>query len=173
MPFFNRRDQACPEFEARLEDYLQALETSPSARPAPDLAAHLSACAACREAFDLACSAGPLVREGAIPVPESMAANPFFVSRVGALVREHSVRAGEFLPLLQTVSLRLMAAAATLALFLGALSAAGVTRSGQQAATRGRASDVRAISSESNPATVNPDEVVIALLSSERGRQPR
>lgn len=170
MSLFNRRDRACPEFEARLEDYLEALEAAPSARPDPDLAAHLAACAPCREAFNLACGAGPLVRESALAVPESLAADPFFAARVGARIREQAGRAGEFLPLLETVSLRLMAAALSLALFLGVLSASGITRVRRQTVARSRAADFRVISSEVNPAPVNPDDVAIALLSSERGR---
>jgi len=172
MPFSIRRYEACPNFEARLEDYLEALEAAPDARPEPALAAHLSACAACREAFDLACAAGPLVREGAIPVPESIAVDPFFAARVGARIREHAGRAGEFLPLLQTASLRVMAAALTAALFLGAISATGVARVSPPSASRLRASDLRAISRDTNPAPVNPDEVIIALFSASGGGKP-
>ena len=170
IPFFKRRDQACPDFEARLEDYLEALDASPSAHPNPALAAHLSVCVACGEAFDLARAAGPLVREGAVPVPESMAANPLFAARVSARIREQAGRTGEFLPLLQTVSLRLMAAALTLALFLGALSASGLTRANRPAYAPFRPADIRAVSPEANPAPANPDAVVYAVLTSERGR---
>ncbi len=173
MSLIHRRDQACPKFEARLEDYLEALEAQPSAKPDPSLASHLSACPDCREAFNLACAAGPLVREGALAVPDSLAADPFFASRVGARLRAQSGRSGEFLPLLQSVSLRFMAAALSVGLLLGALSASGYTRAARQAVGRIRGSDVLVISRNSNPAPVNPDDVVIALLSSERGRQPR
>ena len=172
MSLFNRSDQACPQFEARLEEYLEALEAAPSARPAPDLAGHLAACAGCREAFDLACAAGPLVREAAIAVPDSLAADPFFAARVGARIREQAARAPEFLPMLQTISLRLMAAALTAALFLGAISASGVARVSPRSASRLRASDLRAISSNSNPTPVNPDEVIIALFSASGGGKP-
>jgi len=170
MPFSIRRDQACPSFEARLEDYLDALEAAPDARPDHALAAHLSACAACREAFDLACAAGPLVREGAIPVPESIAADPFFAARVNARIREHASRSGDFLRLLQAASLRFLAGAMTLGILLGALSASGITRVNRPAAARYHTADIRAVSPEGNPAPANPDAVVYALLSSERGR---
>jgi len=170
MWFFHRRDQACPGFEARLEDYLEALEASPAARPGPAVAEHLSVCVACRQAFDLASAAGPLIREAAIRVPESIAANPFFAARVTARIREHAVPGGEFLPLLQTVSLRLIAAALGFALFLGALSASGVTRSNRPALARFQPAGIRAVSPEVNPAPVNPDAVVISLLTTERER---
>ncbi len=173
MSLFHRRDQACPAYEARLEDYLETLEAEPSAKPDPSLAAHLSACPYCRDAFNLACAAGTLVREGAVAVPESLAADHFFAARVGARIRAQSARSGEFLPLLQSVSLRFMAAALSVGLLLGALSASGYTRAGRRAVGRLRGSDVLVISRNSNPAPVNPDDVVIALLSSERGRQPR
>ena len=170
MPLFTRRDYACPDYEARLEDFLEALEASPSAQPDPALAAHLSACAACRDAFELACAAGPLVREAAIPVADSLSGDPFFAGRVGARIRERVGRSSEFLPLLETASLRLMAAALTVALFLGALSASGVTRSIRPAPASFRTADLRAVSPEVNPAPANPDAVVYALLTSERGR---
>jgi len=170
MPFFNRRDQACPDFEVRLEDYLEALEASPDTRPDPVLAAHLSSCADCREAFDLARAAGPLVRESAVRVPESVAANPFFASRVGALIREHAARPVEFLPMLETASLQFLAAALALGIFLGALSASGIARTARPVVARARQSEFRALSPEMIPASANADAVVYAVLTSERGR---
>lgn len=170
MKFFNRRDQACPEFEAALEDHLESLEAAPGAPPDPALAAHLAACAACREAFDFAAAAGPLVRENAIAVPESVAANPFFARRVGALIRENAGRSAEFLPLLETLSLRLLAAALGFVLFLGALSASGFTRTNRPAVARFQPAGIRASSPEVNPAPVNPDAVVMSLLTTERER---
>ena len=173
MWFFtrNKGEGACRAFEASLEEHLEALDAAPGARPAPALAAHLDGCAACREALDAAREAGALVREGAIRVPDSLANDPFFAVRVGARIRENMGRSGEFWPQLETVSLRFMGYALSLAVLLGALSASGVTRAGQPAAARFRPADPRAISPEANPAPVNPDEVVVALLSSERGRQ--
>jgi predicted anti-sigma-YlaC factor YlaD len=170
---FDRTNSACRSFEASLEDHLQSLAADPAARPSPALAAHLAACAACREAFDLACQAGPLVREAVTPVPESLASDPYFAVRVAARIREHAANSSEFLPLLQTVSLRLMVGALSFAFFLGVLSAAGVTRTSHPPAMAFRSAGFRAVSPEVNPAPANPDDVVIALLSSERGRQPR
>ena len=170
---FHRSDRACRQFEAALEDYLESLDSAPTAPPAPALAAHLGTCSACREAFDLALEAGPLLRESARPVPESLASDPYFAVRVGARIRRQAAHSGEFLPQLESASLRLMAAALSLALLLGALSAAGVTSTGRAPAARIRAAGVHAISPEVNPAPANPDDVVMALLSSERGRQPR
>jgi predicted anti-sigma-YlaC factor YlaD len=170
MWFFSRNKGACRAFEAPLEEYLEALDVVPGARPSADLAAHLAGCAVCREALDAAREAGALVREGAIPVPGSLAEDPYFAVRVGARIREHLGHSGEFWPQLESISLRMMAYALSLAVLLGALSASGVTRTAPQS-TRLRPADPRAISPESNPAPVNPDEVVVALLSSERGRQ--
>jgi predicted anti-sigma-YlaC factor YlaD len=170
---FHRSDRACRAFEARLEDYLESLGCAPAARPDPALAAHLAACSACREALDLASQAGPLLREGASPLPESLASDPYFAVRVTARIRERAARSGEFLPQLQTVSLRVMAYAMSLAVLLGALSAAGVTRAQRPTAAHLRPAGLRAVSPEVNPAPANPDDVVIALLTSERGRQPR
>ncbi|HTQ85054.1 MAG TPA: hypothetical protein VMI93_02485 [Candidatus Solibacter sp.] len=170
MWLFTRSERACRAFEARLEDHLEALQADSSARPEPALAAHLSVCVACREDFDLARAAGPLVRESAIRVPESIAANPFFAARVGARIREHSVRSGEFLPLLEAVSLRLMAAALSVALFLGVLSASGLTRPNRPAAAGVHPAGIGAVSPEVNPAPANPDAVVIALLTTEHER---
>jgi predicted anti-sigma-YlaC factor YlaD len=173
MWFFNRRNRACRAFEAHLEDYLEALEAGSASEPGPALAAHLAACAACREALDLAREAGPLIREAAVPLPESLAANPYFAARVSARIREHAGHSGEFLPQLESVSLRLLAYAMSLVVLLGALSVSGVTRSSQPPMARLRPADPRAVSPELNPAPANPDDVVIALLSSERGREPR
>jgi len=170
MWLFTKTKGACRAFEAALEEHVEALDAAPGARPAPRLSAHLASCAACREALDFAREAGPLVRENAIRVPDSLANDPFFAARLGARIQESIGRSGEFLPQLQTVSLRVMAYALSLAVLLGALSASGVTRTAPQS-TRVRPADPRAISPESNPAPVNPDEVVVALLSSERGRQ--
>ncbi len=170
---FHRSDRACRAFEARLEDYLESLDSASAARPDPALAAHLAACSGCREAFDLASQAGPLLRQAGLSVPDSLASDPFFAVRVSARIREHAGRSGEFLPQLQTVSLRVMAYALSLAVLLGALSAAGVTRTSRTPAPRLRTAGLRAVSPEVNPAPANPDDVVIALLTSERGRQPR
>ena len=170
---FHRSDRACRAFEARLEDYLESLDSVPAARPDPALAAHLGACPACRTAFDLASQAGPLVRHAGLSVPDSLVSDPFFAARVSARIREHAGRSGEFLPQLQTVSLRVLAYAMSLAVLLGALSAAGVTRTNRLPAGAVRPAGLRAVSPEVNPAPANPDDVVIALLSSERGRQPR
>jgi hypothetical protein len=173
MWFFNRTDGACPAFEAQLEDYLEALDTGASARPDPDLAVHLADCARCREALELASHAGALVREFAVPVPDSLAGDPFFAARVSARIRENAGRAGEFWPQLESVSIRMMAYAASLAILLGALSASGFVRLAPPATAGLRPADLRVLSPEANPAPVNPDEVAVALLSSERGRQPR
>jgi hypothetical protein len=173
MWLFNRTDGACRAFEARLEDYLETLDAGAPLRPDPDLAIHLAECARCRQALDLASHAGPLVREFAIPVPGSLAGDPFFAARVSARIRENAGRAGEFWPQLESVSIRMMAYAASLAILLGALSASGFARLAPPAAVRLRPPDLRVLSPESNPAPVNPDDVAVALLSSERGRQPR
>ncbi|HKO03508.1 MAG TPA: hypothetical protein VJW51_02110 [Candidatus Acidoferrales bacterium] len=172
MWFFNKTDGACPAFEVRLEEYLEGLQPGSVAHPDPVLATHLAGCLRCREALDQAREASALVREFAIPVPDSLAHNPFFAARVAARIRENSGRAGEFWPQLESVSIRMMAYALSLAVLLGALSASGFARLSQPAASL-RPADPRAISLASGPAPVNPDEVVIALLSSERGRQQR
>lgn len=179
MWFFSRNkgEGACRAFEPMLEEHLEALDDAPGARPAPALDAHLAGCAACRDALDAAREAGALVREAAVPVPDSLAGDPFFAVRVGARIRESMGRSGEFWPQLQTVSLRLMPYALSLALLLGALSASGFTRRYQRSMARARAAVSRADASRAispefaDPAPVNPDEVVVALLSSERGRQ--
>jgi len=170
MWFLNRRTQACRPFEAPLEDYLEALEADPDAPPDPDLAAHLAACPTCRQALDLARDAGSLVREAALPVPESLAADPFFAARVSARIREQAGRSAEFLPQLESFSLRLLAYSMSFAVLLGALSVSGVTRTTRPPVARLRPADLRAVSPEANPAPVNPDAVVYAVLTSERGR---
>jgi len=177
MGFFSKSGAAtCPAFEARLEDYLDGLRPGAVAFPDPLLAAHLSTCARCREALDHALEASAMVREFAIRVPESVGDNPFFAARVSALIREHRAPVGEFWPQLESISMRIMAYALSLAILLGALSASGFARVGQSRSggtARFRRADPRLISPESNPAPVNPDDVVVALLSSERGRQQR
>ena len=172
MSFFNRSDRACRAFDAQLEDYLEALQAGSAVRPDAALAAHLAACPRCGQALDGARASAALVREFAIPVPDSLAQDPFFAARVAARIRENSGRAGEFWPQLESVSIRMMAYALSLAVLLGALSASGFARMAQPAAGL-RPADPRAVSLASGPAPVNPDEVVIALLSSERGRQQR
>lgn len=173
MWFFNRSGGACPAFEARLEDYLEALDAGAPLRPDPDLAVHLADCARCRQALELASHAGALVREFAIPVPGSLAGDPFFAARVSARIRENAGRAGDFWPQLESVSIRMMAYAASLAILLGALSASGFARISQPVVASLRPADFRVMSPEANPAPVNPDDVAVALLSSESGRQPR
>jgi hypothetical protein len=170
MWFLNRRTRACRAFEVPLEDYLEALEADAGARPDPALALHLAGCAACRRDLELAGHAGPLVREAAVPVPESLAADPYFAARVSARIREQAGRSGEFLPQLESVSLRLLAYAMSLVVLLGALSVSGVTRTSRPPVTRFGPADLHAISPEANPAPANPDAVVYAVLSSERGR---
>ena len=173
LPEGRRPEDACRAFEVRLEDYLESLDAAPDARPDAALAAHLASCTSCRDALELARLAGPLVRQGARRVPESLAADPYFAVRVAARIREQSGPTGEFLPQLQAVSIRVLAYALSVAALLGALSAAGVTRSSRPAAAVLRPAGIRALSPETNPAPANPDDVVMALFSTERGRQPR
>jgi predicted anti-sigma-YlaC factor YlaD len=164
MWFLSSRNSACRAFEAQLEDLLEAgLEARPGARPNAALAAHLSSCPACREAFDAARESSSFVRQYAIRVPDALAGDPFFATRVSARIRENARRAGDFWPQLETVSLRLMAYAMSLAILLGALTASGVTRTSQPPVAR-------TVSFESNPAPVNPDEVILAVLTSGQGR---
>ena len=168
---FSKEDGgACSAFEARLEDHLEALDESPRARPDAALAAHLESCAPCRDALAYAREASVLVRDHAIAVPESLADDPFFANRVTARIRENAQHAGDFWPQLEKVSIRLVAYAMSLAILLGALTASGVTRTQQPTAARNRAG-VRTVSFDSNPAPVNPDDVVMAVLTTEQGRQ--
>jgi len=166
---FNREDAAgaCGAYEAALADHLEA---GPRSRPSAALAAHLESCAACSEALALAREGGALVRDHAIAVPPSLADDPYFATRVSARIREHGRHSGDFLPQLETASLRLMAYALSLAVLLGALTASGVTRSSQTVAGR-RASGVRTASFDANPAPVNPDDVILAVLTTQGGQR--
>jgi hypothetical protein len=152
--------------EAPLEDFLERSSADPSARPEPVLAAHLDSCAPCRLAFEEAMEAGALVRAAARPVPDSLAGDPYFAGRVTARLRRQLAKPVEFIPQLEAFSLRLMAAAITIAALLGALSVSGFPRSVRQASARLRPADLKTISPEVNPAPANPDEVVVALWSS-------
>jgi len=168
MWFLSSKTGACSRFEASLADLLEA---GPGAKPDASLAAHLAVCVDCREAFDSAREAGALVRANAVRVPPSLADDPYFASRVAARIRENAGRSGEFWPTLETASLRMMAYALSLAILLGALSASGVTRGARPAVARVPAAGARTVSLEANPTPVNPDEVVVALLSGDQGRQ--
>ncbi|HMD30583.1 MAG TPA: zf-HC2 domain-containing protein [Candidatus Acidoferrales bacterium] len=168
MWFFSRTKRDCRAFEAALEDYLDA---GPGGRPSAVLAAHLSACPECREALDAAQEVSAMVRHSAIPVPAGLAGDPYFATRVAARIRANASHAGEFWPQLESASLRMMAYALSVAILLGALSASGITRTGPPSEARLRPADPHAISPEVNPAPMNPDEVVMALLGSDQGRQ--
>jgi hypothetical protein len=173
MWFRPKNDRACRAMEGRLEEYLEQREADPSAKPAFEVAEHLAGCDPCRLTIQDARELNALVRAGREPLPESVALDPFFAARVGARLREQARRSGDFWPQLETVSLRLMAAGLSVAVLLGAMAAWGVPRGPRTVAARLRPADVHAISPELNPAPASPDDVVVALWSTERGRQQR
>jgi hypothetical protein len=173
MWYQRKAGRMCRDLEVRLEEFLEQLEEDPSARPAPQVAAHLAACESCRTALEETRQVGALLRSGRDPVSESLASDPFFAARVGARLRERVRTGAEFWPQLEAVSLRLMAAGLSIAVILGALAAWGVPNASRTATARLRPADVRVISPELNPAPANPDDVVVALWSTERGRQQR
>jgi predicted anti-sigma-YlaC factor YlaD len=76
-------DRGCRKYQGRMEECLGAAHLAESD---PELAAHLTECSPCREAFAAAELSARLFSEGAMPpVPSDEA----FVTRVMATIRQH------------------------------------------------------------------------------------
>lgn len=162
---------ACPEYEARLEDYLSGALTGPDARDvAKNLAEHLKVCAGCRAALDAASSSARLLR-WAQPTPDP---GPEFTHNLMARIRAHQEQsAGEknlwklFVPLAWR-----FAATATLALL--ALVAYDVRTSRNQPQPNValvRAGEARDIFPDPSGLPRNRDEVLMMVAETNHGNQ--
>lgn len=169
----------CRRFEARLEDRLESLRWDLPVPVDGELSAHLDSCGNCRAALEDARAASTLLRAGSEPLPESLTGDAYFASRVAARLRagesEQAART-DFWPALEFLSLRLTAAALSLALLLGAW-AAWTSRGGavqvvgpgrarpSPESVRSRPGEARVLFPETSRQPVTGDEVVLTLVS--------
>jgi predicted anti-sigma-YlaC factor YlaD len=182
--FFRQKNRgACPQYEARLEDHLESMRASGPLSVDPDLTAHLASCQGCRRAMGEAEAAGRLLREARQALPESLASDPFFANRVAARIRAYEtsrIAPADFWPALETLSLRLSAAALSVALLLGAWAAWQQQAVPAAAPASARANtpgvDVRPVETrylfpEMKRPPANGGEAMMVLASTENGRQ--
>jgi hypothetical protein len=177
---------ACPQHEARLEDYLEKLRAGRALGVDLELTAHLAVCRGCRRAIEEAQQGGRLVSEGREALPESLTEDPFFASRVAARIRGYDatrVAAADFWPALETLSLRLSAAALAVALVLagwaswqGRAAQGSLPPSQEVARARIAPGEVRQVSArvlfpEMKRPPDNAGEAMLILASTENGRQ--
>jgi len=165
--------RTCDGYEAPMEDYLEALARDEAAQPAAALAQHLAGCAACRGALDDMREVSALVREAAVRLPASLAADPYFAVRAAARARESQRQSAEFWPQLESFAMRLMAGAITAALTLGAISIWGPQHIAAQGRPRLRPADSVLLSPVTNPAPGSTDDAVVTLLTSSGQRSGR
>ena len=165
--------RACSGYEAPMEEYLEALQEDSAARPAPELARHLAACAECRGALDEVREVSALVRESALRAPAALLEDPYFAVRAAARARESLRRGGDFWRLLEAFSLRFTAAALAVALMLGAMAVWGPQRSSAQTMVRLLPVESALRSPEASPARGSADDVVAAMLSPTKQRSGR
>lgn len=182
--FFRKGSRgACPQNEALLEDTLEKLRSNRPLALDLELTAHLAGCAGCRRALEEAQQASGLLSKGRAALPESLTGDPFFASRVAARIRAYEaarVAGADFWPALETLSLRLSAAALSVALML-----AGWAAWQRQAApaqpvdamrarsngTETRAVETRVLFPEMKRPPANAGEAMMVLASTENGRQ--
>ncbi len=171
----------CRRFEARLEDRLESLRWDLPVPVDRELSAHLDSCGNCRAALEDARAASALLRAGIEPLPDSLTGDAYFARRVAARLLAagsgHAARA-DFWPALEFLSLRLTAAALSLALVLGAWAAWTSRRGAVQVAgpgrvrpglesVRSRPGEARVLFPETTRQPVTGDEVVLTLVSAD------
>ena len=174
---------ACPQYEARLEDHLVDMRVGGPIAVDPELTVHMADCEGCRRALAEAVGASVLLRKGREALPESLLDDPFFASRVMARVRAYEtarVAGADFWPALETLSLRLSAAALSVAMLLGAWAAwqrqAAPVATPESARVRTTLPDARTLETrylfpEMKRPPANAGEAMMVLASTENGRQ--
>lgn len=182
--FFEMRSRgACPQMEARLEDYLSRLSADGPQFADEELTVHLAACHGCRRAVEEARTVSALLLAGRASAPDGMLSDPYFASRVMARIRAYeAARASgaEFWPALESLSLRLSGAALSAALILGGWAAwqwqALRTSAAQSAQVRSiageqRQPETRVLFPEMKRPPQNAGEAMLVMASTEQGRQ--
>lgn len=182
--FYRMRSRgACPQYEARLEEYVEKLRSSRPISADLELTAHIANCRGCRRAIDEAHAAAGLLARSCEPLPESLADDPFFAGRVAARIRAYDaarVTNSDFWPALETLSLRLSAVALIAALALAAWDSwpgravpAAAPEIARARATAGEARTVsaRVLFPEMKRPPDNAGEAILILASTENGRQ--
>lgn len=185
--FYRMRSRgACPQYEARLEEYVERLRSNRTLGADLELTAHIAVCRGCRRAVDEAQQAGALMAKGCEALPESLRDDPFFAGRVAARIRAYDATRApgtEFWPALETLSLRLSAAALSVAVVLAGWAswqdrAGRAARVASPEAVRARsgAVEVRPVSArvlfpEMKRPPDNAGEAMLILASTENGRQ--
>jgi anti-sigma factor RsiW len=160
--FLNRRHtRACRLYEARLEDYFEG-------RLLPDRAieveAHLSGCADCREALEMARAGTRLFAAGQLRAPEP---RPDFSQRVLAAIRGEEpqrLAGGDFWRPLEMLAWRLsLVSMLLLAVLAGYLFSPQFLRRQQPA--RAQEIEMQDIFPESAPHPADRNEVLLTLAS--------
>jgi len=191
MFFTNRKNKACAQNEARLEDYLGRLREGVALAADTELIAHLDGCAGCRGALEDARQSSALLLQGRPPLPASLTEDPYFASRVSAHIRALDgmrgdaarVRNADFWPTLEVLSLRFAGVALSAAMILGAWAAwqdqpartaetrrrSAITAAG--AAGEQRRVEARVLFPEMKRPPDNAGEAMLVFASSETGRQ--
>jgi hypothetical protein len=162
---------ACPEYEARLEDFLSGVLVGPEAQNiAKNLSEHVKVCAGCRAALDAASSSARLLR-WAQPTPDP---GPEFTRNLMALLRaegKESAGEGNLWKLFVPLAWRF---AATAALVLVALVAYDVTASRnrpQPNVALVPAREARDIFPDPAGLPRNRDEVLMMVAETNHGNQ--
>ena len=182
--FFDKINRgACSQMEARLEDYLGRLHAERPQFADEELTVHLAGCEGCRRAIEEARAGSELLVAGRAAAPESRLSDPFFASRVMARIRAYEAgraAGADFWPALESLSLRLSAAALSAALLLGgwaawqwqALRAPG-PQSAQARVMAGepRQPETRVLFPEMKRPPQDAGEAMLVMASTEKGRQ--
>lgn len=187
-----RKNKACAQNEARLEDYLGWLREGGALAADTELIAHLEGCAGCRGALEDSRQSSALLLQGRPPLPASLTEDPFFASRVSAHIRALDgmradaarVRSADFWPTLEVLSLRLAGVALSAAMILGAWAAwqdlparnAETARTHNATTALGAAGEQRRVEArvlfpEMKRPPDNAGEAMLVFASSETGRQ--
>jgi hypothetical protein len=175
---------ACPQLEAQLEEYLERLQENRALGADPEITAHLAVCRGCRRAIEEAQGASRLLSAARAPAPESLIADPFFASRVMARIRGYAgapLAVAEFWPALETLALRLSAAALAVTVVLAGWAswqgrqarpaAQEIARARSTSAVEMRTVSARVLFPEMKRPPDNPGEAMMVLASTENGRQ--
>lgn len=157
--------QACPEFEAVLEDYVSG-EVSETEKDS--VAEHLQQCAGCSAAVETALHGRAILRLGSEPVEDPGA---FFTRRVMTLVAEQEERNSPergFWKPLEVLAMRfVLASAAAIALLVAYVNISGVPQ--QQQTVEVRSADQGGIFTDPAPAMMSRDDAFLTITDTRHG----